>query len=281
MFYMRPSRYFPGKTTTRMIIDNLCYVMNTMLEKESAQLHGIGFIACMDNWKMRNFEVNYCYQFMMALQGFMVPVKTQLFLIVNPPAWFGVIWKIMKPMLAPSFRKRVKICNESKIAKYLEPGYETYLPDDMRVGQGPTDEMIKDFVAYRNFAEQDVLQRPNSLVEDSESTDYNSQDGMVMPMAVPQSSGRSRNKVWKRSNSRGSGASAVGGVSRFRDDNDSLETMSWAERSISETGSHAGSHGDDDASIEADIHHEHLLEDEDVKQASTSQRPPMDSQRLS
>ena len=42
------------------------------------------------------------------------PAKVELFLIVNPPSWFGVIWKIMKPMLAPSFRKRVKICPESR-----------------------------------------------------------------------------------------------------------------------------------------------------------------------
>lgn len=99
MFYMRPSRYFPNKTSVKTIIDNLCYVMNTMLDNdEFAQKEGIGFIACMDDWKMKNFDVKYCLQFMLALQGFMIPVKTQLFLIVNPPSWFGGIWKIMKPM---------------------------------------------------------------------------------------------------------------------------------------------------------------------------------------
>jgi CRAL/TRIO domain len=155
MFYMRPSRYFPNHTPTQTIIDNLCYVINTMLENNpSAQQHGIGFLASMDDWKMQNFDVPYCYQFMMALQGFMVPVKTQLFLIVNPPKWFGVVWKIMKPMLAPSFRKRVKICPEFQMAKYLAPGYQTFLPNDMKTGQANTDAMVVDFIAYRQYVEQ-------------------------------------------------------------------------------------------------------------------------------
>ncbi|CAB9502098.1 expressed unknown protein [Seminavis robusta] len=155
MFYMRPSRYFPKHTDTKTIIDNLIYVMNTMLENSQfAQKEGIGFIACMDSWKMVNFEVSYCYQFMMALQGFMVPVKTQLFLIVNPPSWFGAIWKIMKPMLAPSFQKKVKIVPESKIHKYLAPGFEQVLPNDMQSGQANTDAMVVDFIAYRQYVEQ-------------------------------------------------------------------------------------------------------------------------------
>lgn len=155
MFYMRPSRYYPNSTPAKTIIDNLCYVMNNMLENnEFAQKQGIGFIACMDGWTMKNFDVNYCYQFMMALQGLMVPVKIKLFLIVNPPSWFGAVWKIMKPMLALSFRKRVKICPEEKISKYLAEGFEYFLPDDMRSGKAKTDAMVVDYLGYRQYAEQ-------------------------------------------------------------------------------------------------------------------------------
>jgi hypothetical protein len=57
MFYMRPARYCPRETPARAIIDNLAYVMNSMLEKERPCSDGIGFLACMDDWKMRNFEV--------------------------------------------------------------------------------------------------------------------------------------------------------------------------------------------------------------------------------
>jgi hypothetical protein len=35
-----------------------------------------------NSWKMTNFSVNYCYQFMMMLQG-RIPVRVRLFLIVN------------------------------------------------------------------------------------------------------------------------------------------------------------------------------------------------------
>jgi hypothetical protein len=65
MFYMRPSRYVPKETTTKTIIDNLAYVMNTMLEKEHACSNGIGFLALMDDWGMSNFEVRqpvFCFR---------------------------------------------------------------------------------------------------------------------------------------------------------------------------------------------------------------------------
>ena len=168
---MRPSRYFPNKTSVKTVIDNLCYVMNTMLEdNEFAQKEGIGFVACMDDWKMKNFDVNYCFQFMMALQGFMVPAKTQLFLIVNPPSWIGAIWKIMKPMLLPSFRRKVKICPESKISKYLQPGFEKYLPDDMQTGTANTEELVNDFIAFREHVESEhdaIVAEFNAMKESS------------------------------------------------------------------------------------------------------------------
>lgn len=53
MFYMKPSRYFPNETSARTIIENLSYVMNTMEERESPCKDGIGFLACMNDWKMK------------------------------------------------------------------------------------------------------------------------------------------------------------------------------------------------------------------------------------
>lgn len=38
------------------------------------------------SWKMKNFSVSYCYQFMMMLQG-RIPVRVRLFLIVNRTLW--------------------------------------------------------------------------------------------------------------------------------------------------------------------------------------------------
>jgi hypothetical protein len=65
---MRPARYFPKETTVTEIIDNECYVMSTMMENETNARNGIGFIANMDNWQFVNFDVKYCFCFMMAAE---------------------------------------------------------------------------------------------------------------------------------------------------------------------------------------------------------------------
>ncbi len=153
MFYMRPSHYFPELTPTQVIIDNLAYVMLTMTEKESAQVNGIGFVACMNNWTSDNFSVDYCLQFMLMLQG-RVPARVGLFLIVNPPMWFDSIWKIMKTMLHREFQKKVKMVKESQLSNYLENGYENYLPCDMKVGKANAPHLVDAFISYRHHVER-------------------------------------------------------------------------------------------------------------------------------
>jgi hypothetical protein len=153
MFYMRPSRYYPHTTPTHKVIDNLVYCMNTMLERsEKACTEGIGFLANMDDWHMENFSISYCYQFMMVLQG-RIPARVRLFLIVNPPAWFGRIWKLMKPMLAYDFRQKVHMIHEPDLEAHLMPGYTAYLPDDVKTGTVSTDDLVVDFVTYRKSIE--------------------------------------------------------------------------------------------------------------------------------
>ena len=206
-----------------------------MLEKNSfAQQEGIGFIACMDNWKMKNFDVTYCYQFMMALQGFMVPVKTQLFLIVNPPSWFGAIWKIMRPMLAPSFRKRVKICPESKIAKYLAPDFREFLPDDMSSGTASTDDMVKDFLKYRVSVEKNPSNHASGV----------SMSSISLSGPMPYMEGTFDPRDHQSLGSSGS----LGSV----------------------TSSHHEDDDEDDASIHCDIDNIDLLEEEDMKQPANT-----------
>eukprot|EP00980_Cylindrotheca_fusiformis_P019877 scaffold6992_cov102-Cylindrotheca_fusiformis.AAC.9 len=175
MFYMKPARYFPRKTKVKDVIENLVYVMNTMLERENPCKNGIGFVACMNDWKMVNFEINYCYQFMMGLQGALVPVMVELFLIVNPPGWFGAIWKIMRPMLAPSFRKKVKVIKESMLSNYLMEGYEEFLPDDFSSGKVKTTSLVEDFVSFRKCVEKGNKQlhaKITSYSEDDSQSQY-------------------------------------------------------------------------------------------------------------
>jgi hypothetical protein len=150
---MRPSRYFPKKMSASSVINNLIYVMDCMLEREESQRDGIGFVANMEGWTMSNFQVNYCYKFMMGLQAKKTPTRVQLFLIVNPPAWFGNIWSIMKSMLSEEFRKKVHIVSHDGLKKYLVPGYEKMLPDDMIFGKQDTDKIVKDFIVERRQLE--------------------------------------------------------------------------------------------------------------------------------
>uniref|UniRef100_A0A7S1VJ89 CRAL-TRIO domain-containing protein n=1 Tax=Grammatophora oceanica TaxID=210454 RepID=A0A7S1VJ89_9STRA len=152
VFYMRPSRYFPKQTTVKEIIDNLAYCMQVMVEKEKACTEGIAFFANMADWSMSNFGINYCHQFMMMLQG-RVPVRVRLFLIVNPPGWFGTIWKIMKPMLAPDFRKKVHMISADKLEDFFDKDSLQYLPDEFEGGKVSTEDIAKDFVAYRKKVE--------------------------------------------------------------------------------------------------------------------------------
>jgi len=153
IFYMRPSRYFPTKTSTKVIVDNLGYCMMSMQEgNEKNAKEGIGFVANMNDWKMSNFSVDYCLQFMKMLQG-KIPVRVRMFLIVNPPGWFGAIWNIMQPMLSKDFRKKVHVIPEAELSKYLSEGFEEFLPDELADGRASTDDMVKDFVAYRKSVE--------------------------------------------------------------------------------------------------------------------------------
>ena len=153
MFYMRPSRYFPKETPTEDIIDTLAYCMQTMTASEEACVNGIGFLAYMNDWKMENFSMNYCFHFMRMLQGRAIPGTVELFLIVNPPSWFGAIWKIMKPMLSAQFRRKVRMISEKNLGKYLQEGFEEFLPNETAFGKADTENLVEDFVTYRKHVE--------------------------------------------------------------------------------------------------------------------------------
>lgn len=156
VFYMKPSRFSPNETPTQLVIDNLAYVMNCMLEEERSSKSGIAFLANMDDWTFENFSPDYCRRFMEILQGSYFPVNVTLFLIVNPPSWFDRVWKIMRPMLSKEFRKKVHVIPESDLFEYLPFHYEAFLPDEMESGMVPTDSIVNDFVTYRLFVEQEA-----------------------------------------------------------------------------------------------------------------------------
>jgi hypothetical protein len=242
MFYMKPAQYFPKETSTRSIIDNLAYVVNTMLERERPSTDGIGFLANMDTWAMKNFDVGYCYKFMMTLQGFVVPVRVQLFLIVNPPSWFGVIWKIMKGMLAPSFRRKVKMIGQDKLAKYLEEGFETYLPDDMEIGQADTTALVEDFVTLQKYLET----KTTDFTADETNSDQVSTSHQSDRVSMDHESDTRSRSHWSASDSNPSGTH---GSSHRWSENDSVISLDHEWNQISDDGASI----DDDLSFDSDM----------------------------
>jgi CRAL/TRIO domain len=67
VLYMRPKRYAPSTTPINIILDNLAYCMNCMLEKETACRDGIVVLANMDDWTMKHYGSDYwmkvCHRF--------------------------------------------------------------------------------------------------------------------------------------------------------------------------------------------------------------------------
>lgn len=159
VFYMRPARYFPKKTPTSVVIDNLIFVMDKMSQQnnDAHRSTGISFIANMEGWTMSNFSYEYCRRFMMTLQGRTFPVRIDLFLIMNPPSWFGKVWAIMKPMLSPSFRKKVFIITEDELPFFMSLDYEKDLPDDIRGGQVNTEDLVRDYVMFHQSLERATM----------------------------------------------------------------------------------------------------------------------------
>lgn len=157
VFYMRPSRYSPKETPTSLVIDNLIFVLDKMVQRENSK--GIAFIANMEGWTMANFCIEYCRKFMYFLQGRAFPANVELFLILNPPSWFGRVWAVMKTMMTPSFRQKVHMIDEDDLLYQMDIDFEEYLPNEVRGGDVDTGSLVRDFVLYHQTLEQKLQEQ--------------------------------------------------------------------------------------------------------------------------
>ena len=87
---MNPSKYSPKETPVSVLLDTIAYVMECIFEKETKD-GGICLVANMADWKMSNFSIQYWHKLMKMLQGKLVPIRIESFLILDPPSWFGSI----------------------------------------------------------------------------------------------------------------------------------------------------------------------------------------------
>jgi hypothetical protein len=138
----------------QIIIDNLAYVMLSMAEKEETATNGIGCLVYLKDWAMENYSVESCMKLLEILEGG-IPVRVSHFFLVNPPSWFESMWKIVKPLLHPTFQRRIKLLPERVLSQVLAPGYQAYLPNDMSEGSVNATQLVHDFVAYRKHIERE------------------------------------------------------------------------------------------------------------------------------
>ena len=84
---------------------------------------------------------------------------------IPAPAWFGRVWKIMKPMLSPAFRKKVHMIPEEKLSKHLSPGFEAHLPNEFKCGKADVPSMVQDFITFRKYAEGGAFLAPEQPID--------------------------------------------------------------------------------------------------------------------
>jgi hypothetical protein len=149
--YMKPGLYFPqGQEDLDELIRSLIYLLERMVEKEKSSTEGISFMANMDNWTMSNFSINYAKTFFDTMQG-RFPCRIRLFLIVNPPSWFSMIWRLIRPMMSSSFASKVFLPTKEELPSFIQ-GNEDEIPQEFG-GKLNTSEALENFIKYRYIIE--------------------------------------------------------------------------------------------------------------------------------
>ena len=117
------------------------------------------------------FCLNSFLQFANMVQGKNLPVRVNLFLIVNPQPWFHKVWAIVRPMLSDEFASKVFMIPESQLSEHLRDGYEQFLPDEMATSSGSTNtkQVVTDYIDYRIFLETGRVPMRLSTITTTES----------------------------------------------------------------------------------------------------------------
>jgi len=116
---MEPGKYFPSVTPVDELMRSLVYLLERAIESEDTQKRGFTFLANMANWGWHNFSVHYASTFFDTLQN-RFPARVGLFLIVDPPSWFGLIWRLIRPMMSSKFASKVNLPYSSDLGQWFD-----------------------------------------------------------------------------------------------------------------------------------------------------------------
>jgi hypothetical protein len=155
VLYMKFSRLIPRTIPTPAFEELLVYVINCLHEQEDNCVHGIGLIADLTDFTMSNFSVPVMTKFLMLVQGRTFPCKVESVLFVNAPKWFGTVWGVLKQMMSTDFLKTNvhRISVEEMVMNHLEPGWESFMTDDMFVGKRRAKDIVGEFIEQRREIE--------------------------------------------------------------------------------------------------------------------------------
>jgi len=161
VLYFRQSRYLRvlSKESHQGFIDNICYVLNDMSRSEEQCRNGVLLIANMKGYDVKNHDDEGMTQFAHAIQGKLVPTRVKLILIVGATSEEKT-WKYLKPLLSPTYAKKVQFINEDQLGDYLMEGCDLYLPDEFRrLGCKDCQELVEDYMDLKIYQEQSLEAR--------------------------------------------------------------------------------------------------------------------------
>jgi len=162
--YFRPSRFAPQVNNTALLIKNMCYVLNDLSSTKEQCQNGVTFLANMKSYSTKLYDEHFWLELLHVLQGNVIPTKISLFLILNPPTWFGRFWKciVLKANMSPEFYKKVRVIESEDLVDYFHEGYRSYLPEDAGHGWRETSEIVEDYIDRRLFIDKQNAKRKNA-----------------------------------------------------------------------------------------------------------------------
>jgi len=149
--YMRPAKYFPDSKNLPGLLRVLCYLLLCLTAKEDAATNGISFMANMDGWGWSNFGTKYAKSFFATLEG-QFPCRIRRFLIIDPPSWFSMVWRLIKPMMSKDFASKVSMPKKKDLKEHLHPDDQDLVPGDLG-GNLTLEHAVETFVQVRKDIE--------------------------------------------------------------------------------------------------------------------------------
>jgi hypothetical protein len=124
---MIPGKYYPSQTPTPRLMRSVIYLLERAIDSTRTQMEGFTFIANMNGWGWSNFSVSYAKSFFDTLQS-RFPARVRAFLIVDPPGWFGMIWRLIRPMMSAKFASKVHLIPRKSLTDFLS---KDQIPKDL------------------------------------------------------------------------------------------------------------------------------------------------------